>query len=1846
MSYKYFGRLAGGSNAGDSLSQTADNNTTTPYSAQRPATKFMAFGESATSLNMNRALAALSANSDYLSSVLDTPSLRKDVLTPVRDNGVGSTQSGFSALTSIGFGATDFNLALANSPVVWVYVGLHKDSLSKTLRAYRVKSGEYIDGAYPDIAEMDMLHITDVKINSSSATSYFDGQAGTYVGTPELALAEKVPGITLVQTGLAPYSGNPETVNIASWDEDGPKIGDVGTPMSWADIYARPGCFVLVSGETGVTTNNGLYRISSISGTTAGTAGDKAILTRGGLHKVTVADATNFDVGRRVAWRSSPNHAATSTKAQRENTAYVMFKVGNDLYLSSFSSPEDFGIQGTAVGYRITDDASKHGPVHRTGSVGLADQEESADQNWSLPLGTLLYNNDTGDNSAVTAVIPSGYPVKFATNSNVGNIQLCAPPGFLLNPLLEVDGTKALNGDYYIHCHTLTTNREKLLSPGQSANRFTYESSADRLVSTEGDESRHKAFAKFLRVGYEDPSDVGSKVHPASYGATKQILGEGLWKVSIDDEGNTKDITTSGLVVGQSIGWKHPSFLLNTQSQTTSTVVDFGVEGGTQYLILKDVENAGWEALNVHIENDPLIGGNFPNSSFTTIGADDYYISSVIYGPYLKDDLGNEYVPSFGLNAAYHNHYDASKNARGTRGLGNVISSIDGRPLTVILPLGSTNPGLAVRTVDSGAPGSYDLISLLSRGGTALATVGYTSDSITFEDTNTGADIAFSDADHTSLPLQHASVLASLEASHLGGQNFSAFSSGVMHFGGVTINTLDASLGESYYHYKGAKIKVPATTVAADLSITDGLLFYKPSNDSYVIEQLTSFNLGDQDKVLVARLIHDGVQINTFSFCGYSINRVDQRTDILIGVMDSDTSEVYTNNVAHFPTLGEAFVAIDAWNAADGTPDRHYTLTVVGDTTEAADALKGISLPLAVPPNQQITIKGAQNRVGSLADSSNKNPVVSWSSLGRLMDIDQTRGLTIENLTTKWTGSLPSSSSTVPVVAPYYSTGTAGSDKTDLVTFRGCCHFGGEAFLVMPSLQAEKVILRDCHSLSAGAGLHFQSGTFSENSKLIVDNCVFEMYADGVDNYRNEGPFAAAVYVGAAGTVFDHISITNSLIQSAGTDGFHRGVHIHTPGSTVLISDNVFEHIGDTVANYSSTTNGGVRIENTALVSSVPLVTIRNNKFINLAVNTGVYINSTGHYEIIGNLFKGAFTPASGTKSGDYTIEMTALLNSAQIKHNVLEDTRGYAVKAFSEDTQIHGNRINVKGNLSASGLIDISAENVDVTGNYISLSDAAALCSSAINVADNAYINISDNFIKNTRTPGTPGVPNLFNVDFYQSSAYVQVHGNTILGNDGGWIDTDLSAGQHIHWSVKGNEISGNIRIRSLLDSHIKDNTLHNLILDAGGGPSPPLNVISNRVVVESNVLYEIDADEGGHILQDSIVSNNVLEVSSTSEGIDLGTDAAGTTEGVGNTVSGNIFSNAAGVINTGVGSSVTNNVNVSSIQTGPQNTSASVPSVVTDNKGSSLEIFSYGGSTVSSNTGVVSIKVGSGSTVSDNRFRAATVTSFIEVFGNNSSVTGNRKGGADPLEIRVGLTHSTPISYINADNSVVSGNHTNGGDIIIGGTTVSAHNSVISGNVTEGGDIKVSGNSCVINNNNLGFISGVTLDAPGVGSLHVGLGERDPSSGAITQEGGKNCNITGNLMPGGTIYLLKGQNVLVANMLIYMEATSVTNSKIADNITDDQTTPNLNAKGAIIIDALAQYNVGTFLGEYHNNVFIGNMYRGGGTSSEFGPHVQIDVGSSQTRPFLGGDGDLDGGEDLTHIHDGGVQRRLNLEE
>ena len=66
MGFKFFGKLAGNTNASSTLVATSSSNTTTPYVAALPGSKMRAYGEGDSSANLNRPLTALQENIEAL----------------------------------------------------------------------------------------------------------------------------------------------------------------------------------------------------------------------------------------------------------------------------------------------------------------------------------------------------------------------------------------------------------------------------------------------------------------------------------------------------------------------------------------------------------------------------------------------------------------------------------------------------------------------------------------------------------------------------------------------------------------------------------------------------------------------------------------------------------------------------------------------------------------------------------------------------------------------------------------------------------------------------------------------------------------------------------------------------------------------------------------------------------------------------------------------------------------------------------------------------------------------------------------------------------------------------------------------------------------------------------------------------------------------------------------------------------------------------------------------------------------------------------------------------------------------------------------------------------------------------------------------------------------------------------------------------------------------------------------------------------------------------------------------------------------------------------------------------
>jgi len=601
MSYKYFGRLAGKTHtARKSLTESAPPNTLTPFNPQAPATKLLAYGEDATSLAFNRALSALSANVDYVASVLDAPALRREIIRPSRHTADGDwTEGGWShgcvSLGESGSGGLSTGEDAIHIPSpgpnkvpsYWVHLGLHKTALGERVKFFRTQNQslggptatgkdvneEHVEGTpNPEItghALATVHHIAkpdDAFLNfpmSAGSLSYFDFTyklQGTqhYLGNEEEGLVNHIPPIERMKPNMAPYNNDWHSEQIYKWDTDGVYLKSI----TFSQLNLRPGCYVEISsdGDEDVNKgNNGLFQIASITRSdhvpSSGGPGDKAILTRGGLCKVTVRDWRMFGRGELVSWASAPNHmdqtADTALKpGLRKNYAHVAYIIprpdieGNptdepgDLYLARYNAGDDNPHPQDGAGYKagradVVNGEERYSGRYKHGDIGSPDQESfvrdhngavimDALQNHGILPGTRLYHGHAhfypsmtpwgmdpawaspysevmGELDAVPdGIVGPGEPVVFDTMTVPGKVWPCSPSGFVLNPSFSFPEDNELYvGEYYADVHTLTTVKEKL-----SADSIT------KAVPANPEESILRAWHKFVRTGHLSGSNA------------------------------------------------------------------------------------------------------------------------------------------------------------------------------------------------------------------------------------------------------------------------------------------------------------------------------------------------------------------------------------------------------------------------------------------------------------------------------------------------------------------------------------------------------------------------------------------------------------------------------------------------------------------------------------------------------------------------------------------------------------------------------------------------------------------------------------------------------------------------------------------------------------------------------------------------------------------------------------------------------------------------------------------------------------------------------------------------------------------------------------------------------------------------------------------------------------------------------------------------------------------------------------------------------------------------------------------------------------------------------------------
>jgi len=765
MSYKYFGRLAGKTNADVALAHTSPANTHTPFSPQAPATKFLSYGENSTSLAFNRVMAAISTNLDYFAGILDSPALRDDVLTPLINgtldaDGVNKFQAygpGFSVLrafngTTLSLGAD--GVTSKKCPPTWVFVGLHKSALDRRIRAYSRLDTVDTNGGAKDQFRTELMsdanfaegnpHFVspgtqvispvNVKLYNDAALDGYYNRAGVsqqLIGEEHHGVPKWIPPIQAAKPDLPPYNRTVKNLRIDGWTEDGPIIGGEGESLS--DAYMRPGCFLNIfnaNDANGTDSNNGLYRIAHIEkslDSSAGGKGDKVVLTRGGLHKVTVEAsslAADFEAGDLIYWSSKPDHADGTKHFTANKYAYVAYIINRpdlsagqdlekkDLYLATFSGAEDFSGEYADGSYLGSQTGIQGGRLSMN-DVGLADQEEDASQHWLIPNGTKLYSANSAANTPVgttEACIPAGYPVKFRTNlSTKGSATPHNPLGFVLNPTLEFGGAGLNSADYYVQCRTLTTVKEKLVSAGTSPNAYANDDPSAKLGFTESDARALTAFTKMAKLGsfWKDgdftnkhkytnsggnqgvyATDVsGSLVLNSGFSSPRNVLGGCLWRLTLADSGDANHVfaTEESVEAGQVIWFKHP-----TDQYYTSYASIISVDGNVLTLwggfrVLQNNAVAAWD--DPIVEGASVIGLYDQLGNAVALNNATWSVASFYERPYVLSSTvsstGNVRVPHMGLDSAYH--ADTSQGHAGP-GSGNRMWLVPGKPVELMMP--------------------------------------------------------------------------------------------------------------------------------------------------------------------------------------------------------------------------------------------------------------------------------------------------------------------------------------------------------------------------------------------------------------------------------------------------------------------------------------------------------------------------------------------------------------------------------------------------------------------------------------------------------------------------------------------------------------------------------------------------------------------------------------------------------------------------------------------------------------------------------------------------------------------------------------------------------------------------------------------------------------------------------------------------------------------------------------------------------------------------------------------------------------------------------------------------------
>lgn len=1211
--YKYFGRLAGSTQSGQTLTESSPINSNTPFDPLVPATKFIAYGEDANSSTYNRALSALANNIDDLAGVLDAPALRYEVLEP--DPAPNNQASyGNSNLVSLASMINVANLGQgARRPVSWVFVGLHQSKVGDFLQLERVGGGAD-----------NQIHTPVTVFQNSLADLYFPVNPNYPASAGQHGAPDLIPGITPIVTDLPPYNGASLTTGIASWDADGCYLSaaDPGqvNQYSWKDLYLQPGCFVFVEGGN-AQQNRGLYRIASLTGGTS-SATSKAVLTNA-LTKVTIATAAeaNFPVGSRVSWRSRPNQTAASTEVTRTHRAYVMYKdvpaAGGFayLYLANFSGGTDFPVQGSTSFKAIPG----HNGTETFNQFGLLELEVGAGQNANLVLstgvgtGTTLHG--TGGSTETLSVLPAGVTPPFLAGSHgAQTIMPHSPPGFVLNPSISLGGgANQIGGTFRAHCHVLTTVRDNLLSGGLSATRGS-SSMFGRSQFSPGYKSVLERFARWAHVGDVPDAQVAltnSHLLSSEFGPTRQVMGHSLYAVVFS-------APPAGLTAG--------SVITLDQPVGTNQVKAVVVSVAGSLAVLKNVVSL---VESVSYQRDPIKVNQVINGqpAITVVSA---YRPDLHFASWQNPGVYAPFYPSEGLDAAYHADYSSNPFLRGQAGQGNRIYSIGNRPITMVLPsLGDTDIGFQVESDRQANGQSYTVLRAgpvgAGTGDLALDIVNGTT--LRIKDGNATAGVSFS------LPTPGTSVSnSSLTPTPdgpcvLGSINIGVSAANILQTtlpdsiltggavtdaGGLAVDVAVGSYAGVYGRYQvGASATLTLPANSTRVVRWDGLSSYRFD---------AQFPAGGELAPIPLALVTTGANsISSIVDLRMLASTPHHKVDIHVGGYPGFPTQAAYG--AHFATVGEAVKFIKSVTTSPVSSanwgtflDRKFRILVRGSTVEP----ETITLSTSV---SGLTIEGFEyaatiNWGGTLANQS---------SFNKLFDLAGADGVTFRNLAVRYTNTNATAASTKNQRCVFYSNSSCDRILLDNIRITADPINRLSCFI---DLVASSSTIQNCNFEYAS-----DLGITVTGDKNVIQNC--ELYRAALTNQVAPTPqdpgYHAIKTNGRANRILDS-KLTGTWSS--------RGIHV--VGECALVRGCDILAVGSTVAGVWPV---GIYIQGSAGNSldfivdgcTTYLVVSTNNNAYNGVVNPvyGVFADTGIGGKLINNVVRAVIpTPASAGAAG------------------------------------------------------------------------------------------------------------------------------------------------------------------------------------------------------------------------------------------------------------------------------------------------------------------------------------------------------------------------------------------------------------------------------------------------------------------------------------------------------------------------------------------------------------------------------------------------------------------------------------